>query len=230
MDSPKQDKSQDAPVADDPSATGVSRSGAERRPRGRRTAVNPRKRSGSSSRKLIDTTGPTPTADIADVRLTVGVIGGTHGVRGEMKLKLLTDHPEHLTKINKVYLGDGDQPTKLVGVRFHGDLALIKLEGVDTPEQAKPLGGLKVRIAGTDAKPLEEGEYFLFQLIGLQAVTQSGDVVGEITDLLETGANDVLVISRAVGDDLLVPNHPRFVLEVRPDLGRIVIDPPVYDS
>jgi 16S rRNA processing protein RimM len=158
------------------------------------------------------------------------VIGGTHGLRGEMKLKLLTDHPEHLTTINKVYLGDGDQPTSLEGVRFHGDLALIKLEGVDTPEQAKPLGGLKVRIAGTDAKPLEEGEYFLFQLIGLQAVTQSGDVVGEVTDLLETGANDVLVITRAAGDDLLVPNHPRFVLEIRPDLGRIVIDPPVYDS
>jgi 16S rRNA processing protein RimM len=113
---------------------------------------------------------------------------------------------------------------------MHGDQMLIHLDGVDTPEEGKRLGGLKVRIRATDARPLEPGEYFLFQLIGLEAVTEEGAVLGTVTDLMETGAHDVLVITAPESPELLVPNHPNYVLDVAPERNTIVIRPPVYTS
>lgn len=214
-----------APVDEDASSTGVSRS----RPR-RRTAVTstPRKRRGA--RTLIETTGPTPDQDISDIKLTIGVIAGTHGVHGELKLKLLTDHPEHLPTIRTVFLGESDEPTEVIGFRFQGDQGLITLAGTESPEEGKKLGGLKVRILGSDAAPLAEGEYFIFQLIGLKAKSSNGDEIGTVTDLIETGAHDVLVISTLADGDVLVPNHPSYVHEVSPADGRIVLDLPVYQD
>jgi len=161
--------------------------------------------------------------------LAIGTIGSTHGVQGELKMHLLTDQPEHLKTIKQVFLGTSDEPTPLLGLRFHGDGALIKLTGIDTPEDGKKLGGLVVRIDGRDAKPLEADEYFLFQLIGLRAETDEGVIVGEVIDLMETGAHDVLVIQPVRGgDDLLIPNHPEYVVATEPEQGRIVVRLPVY--
>ena len=214
---------QTTPADGDTSSAGVSRARA-RTSKPKAGATRQRK----GPRSLIETAGPSPDDSLASIKLTVGVIGGTHGVHGELKLKLLTDHPEHLPTIRTVYLGESDEPTKVTGFRFHGDQGLITLEGVDNPEDGKRLGGLKVRILGSDAAPLEEGEYFLFQLIGLRAETESGESVGVVTDLLETGAHDVLVIRPESGDEILVPNHPEYVRNILPDEGRIVIVPPVY--
>ncbi len=220
-------QSNDAGAADAPAAAQPPAGRNPGRARKNSPARNPRR---SAAKSLIDTTGPDPDASLEGIRLTIGVIGGTHGVQGELKLKVLTDHPEHLASIRTVYLGDSDTPLALESVRFQGDQGLIRLEGITTPEQGRLLGGLKVRIDGTDAKPLEEGEYFLFQLIGLAAVTSEGDPIGTVTDILETGAHDVLTIRPPSGPDILVPNHPRFVLDIAPQHNRIVIELPVYAS
>jgi 16S rRNA processing protein RimM len=147
-----------------------------------------------------------------------------------MKLRVLTDDPEHLSTIRIVYLGERTVPIVLESIRFVNEGALIKLEGTDTPEDAALLSGLAVKIAGSDARPLAEGEYFLFQLIGLKAFLEDGTPLGTVTDLIETGANDVLVIGERPDSsgDLLVPNHPEFVLEISPEKERIVVRPPVY--
>ena len=213
------------PVDESPSSTGVSRSRTRRRTP---VAAAPRKRRGV--RTLIETSGPTPDQDISDIKLTIGVIAGTHGVHGELKLKLLTDHPEHLPNIRTVFLGESEEPTEVVGFRFQGDQGLITLAGTDSPEEGKKLGGLKVRILGSDAAPLAEGEYFIFQLIGLTAETPTGEAIGTVTDLIETGAHDVLVISTLAGGDVLVPNHPSYVHQVSPAEGRIVLELPVYQD
>jgi len=216
-----------------PPGDGDAPSSGARRPRlaGAAPKMAPvHKKNRAGAKTLIQTSGPDPNASLDAIRLTVGVIGGTHGVHGELKLKLLTDHPEHLPTLRQVFLGESETATALLGVRFQGDQALIQLEGVETPEAAKRLGGLKVRIAGADAKPLEEGEYFIFQLIGLAAVGPDGAPIGTVTDIMETGAHDVLTITPETGPDLLVPNHPRYVLEIAPERNLIVIDPPVYAS
>lgn len=230
MGSNSQSTSPATPEAVDAPASDVASIQPARKPLRARKTAPARKTERPAARTLIDTAGPNPDASLDGIRLTIGVIGGTHGVHGELKLKLLTDHPEHVTTIRKVYLGESDTPTALESVRFQGDQALIQLEGVTTPEQGKLLGGLKVRIDGTDAKPLEEGEYFLFQLIGLAAVTNEGEAIGTVTDILETGAHDVLTIRPESGPDILVPNHPRYVLDIAPQRNQIVIELPIYAS
>lgn len=145
-------------------------------------------------------------------------------------MRILTDDPENLQSVETVYLGDRDAPIGLENIRFTNDGALIKLHGTDSPEDASRLSGLSVKIAGSDARPLEEGEYFLFQLIGLHAELENGTTVGTVVDLIETGAHDVLVIGERpeTAEQLLVPNHPEFVLKMTPEENRIVIRPPDY--
>jgi len=181
--------------------------------------------------------GPDYTAPVEEVRLTVGVIVGTHGVSGEMRMSLLTDTPEHLLGIKQVYLGDSDTPVTLEGVRFHGEGALVFIEGIETPEDARELRGTPVRIAGTDARPLEEGEYFIYQLVGLKAATPAGEELGVVVDLIETGAHDVLVIapegsraSRSPAAELLIPHHESYVHDVNPQAGTITVSKPVYSD
>lgn len=180
---------------------------------------------------LRETKGPEPTTPVEQVRLTVGRIGGAHGVRGEMRMHILTDEPDHLKKIKTVYLGERDTPITLESIRFTDKGALIKLGGTDSPEAAAKLSGLNVKIAGSDARPLEPGEYFLFQLIGLRVSNEAGEEIGIVTDLIETGAHDVLVIGERPDspDDLMVPNHPEFVLEMDPAEGTMVVRPPLYE-
>jgi 16S rRNA processing protein RimM len=194
-----------------------------------------RRRGAPKPRRLIDTRGPEPGDSVEDVRLTVGVILGSHGIQGELRMSLLTDNPEHLLGIEQVYLGDSDEPVRLDAIRFPAEGALIFLHGVDTPEAARALRGTPVRIAGSEAAPLEEGEVFLYQLIGLKAVTLDGAELGVVVDLIETGANDVLVIapegsraSRSPANEILIPHHRAYVHEVDPKGGRIVVTRPVF--
>jgi 16S rRNA processing protein RimM len=118
----------------------------------------------------------------------------------------------------------------LLGLRGHGEQAIIRLAGVDSPEEGKQLRGTPLRIAGVDAKPAEPGEFFLYQVIGLTAYDETGAEIGRVTDLIETGAHDVFVISPATGPDLLFPNHPDFVPAIDPEHGRMVVRPLVFDE
>lgn len=185
----------------------------------------------SAPKSLAETRGPDPATPLADVRLTVGRLGGPHGVHGEIKLRLLTDEPENLEDVSTVYLGERDTPIALESIRFVNDGALVRLEGTDSPETAAKLSGLAVKIAATDTRPLEEGEYFLFQVIGLKAENEQGEPLGTVIDIIETGAHDVLVIGARPGtsEQLLVPSHPEFVVEMLPEEHRIVLRPPVYE-
>ena len=197
----------------------------------------PRKRPPAKARArkrpptLRETKGPEPTTPIEMVRLTVGRLGGAHGVRGEIRMHIITDEPDHLKKVKTVYLGERDTPISLENIRFTDKGALVKLGGTDTPEAAAKLSGLNVKIAGSDARPLEPGEYFLFQLIGLKVSNENGDEIGVVTDLIETGAHDVLVIGERPDspDNLMVPNHPEFVLEMDPAAGTMTVRPPLYE-
>ncbi|MCC6314337.1 MAG: 16S rRNA processing protein RimM [Thermomicrobiales bacterium] len=179
---------------------------------------------------MIDTAGPEPAARVEQVRLVVGVIVGAFGVHGEAKLRLTTDDPEHLKTIRRIWIGDEPRPRKLLAMRFHAGQALVRISGVTTPEQVDALRGEPVRIAGADARPPEPGEYFLYQLIGLRAENEAGVPLGVLTDVMETGAHDVFVITpEGGGPDLLLPNHPQYVLDVQPEAGRIVVRPIEYD-
>jgi 16S rRNA processing protein RimM len=179
---------------------------------------------------LSETAGPDPATPPHETRLAIGVVVGTHGLQGELKLRLSTDDPEHLSRVKRVYIGDDDTRRRVQGVRFHSGFALLKVAGVNNPEQANALRGEKIRISGKDARPLDEGEFFYYQLVGLVAVDEDGTKIGTVFDIIETGTNDVLVIKTEAGDEMLVPNHPDFVPAVEPDKGRLTVKPPDYYS
>jgi 16S rRNA processing protein RimM len=179
---------------------------------------------------LVETSGPDPNTPPEETRLSIGGVVGTHGLHGELKIRLSTDDPEHLSQIKWVYVGDSDQRRRVQGIRFHSGMALLKIAGVRNREEANALRGEKIRISGKDARPLDEGEYFYYQLVGLAAYDEEETGLGTVVDIIETGTNDVLVIRSENGEELLIPNHPDFVPVIEPDRGRITVKSPVYYS
>jgi 16S rRNA processing protein RimM len=150
-------------------------------------------------------------------------------VRGEFKVRLQTDDPEHLLTVKRLYLGDETKPRTVLGARLHAGNALIRLQGISNPESVERVRGTPLRIRGADTRPLAANEYFLYQVIGLAAFDEAGNKLGQVSDLIETGANDVLVITPENGGaDILLPSHPDVVMTMDPAAGRIVVRPLVY--
>ncbi len=109
-------------------------------------------------------------------------------------------------------------------MRFHAGNVLLKLRGVTNPEEGDELRGQPIRISGKDAIPLEEGEFLLYQLIGLDAFDEAGVKIGTTVDLIETGSRDVFVIRpEGGGADILLPNTEDAVLEIVPSERRMVV-------
>lgn len=188
-----------------------------------------RRRPTTQSGPLISTPGPDPAADPAKIRLAIGTIIGAHGLQGELKVRLATDDPDYLSRLKWIYLGDEERPRRLVGFRLHGGFGLMTLKGITTPEQAVAFRGEVLRIAGSDAKPLGPGEYFLYQVIGLTVVTEEGDTIGTVSDLIETGANDVFVVTPTdTRPAQLFPNLPDVVLAIDPAQGTMTVRPLEY--
>jgi 16S rRNA processing protein RimM len=179
--------------------------------------------------RLAETAGPDPQAPPSRVRLTVGTILGPHGVNGEFKLRLQTDDPEHLLTVKRLFLGDEPAPRTVLGARRHAGHMLMRLQGISSPETVERFRGTPLRMRGADARPLAPNEYFLYQIVGLAVFDEDGTRLGTVTDLLETGANEVLVVTPDNGGaDLLLPSVPDVVLTMDPAAGRIVVRPPRY--
>jgi 16S rRNA processing protein RimM len=158
----------------------------------------------------------------------VGVLLGAHGLGGEMRMRVVTDDPDQLLDLETVYLGDQHRPYTIDGVRFTNDGALIAFAEVEDVETAQTMRGLPVRIAGKDARPLEEGEFYLYQVIGLAVRDEAGSPLGTVTDVIETGANLVLVVTGEDGTETLYPSIPDVVIDLDPDGGYVVIRPMAF--
>ncbi|HSN94200.1 MAG TPA: ribosome maturation factor RimM [Anaerolineaceae bacterium] len=150
--------------------------------------------------------------------LLIGNLGKTHGVHGEMDLQIYTDFPERLKHGKKVYLGQDKKPIVLDTVRPANKVLLVSFEGYNSPEEARLLTNLEVFVKTAEIPPLPDGSYYHHELIGLRVF--EGDIfLGEITEILETGANDVLVVKQTDAPELLLPDIPDVVLDVNLDEG-----------
>lgn len=173
---------------------------------------------------LIESAGPEPDTPLDRVFLTIGIVIGTHGVNGELKVRPVTDTPEQFEQVSSVYVGDEERPRKVQHARFHAGNVLMKLRGVSNPEDAATFRGQPIRISGKVAMPLEPGEYLLYQLIGLDVFDEAGKKLGTTVDLIETGSRDVFVIrSEDGGAEILLPNIEEAVLEIAPSERRMVV-------
>lgn len=151
--------------------------------------------------------------------LAVGFLRRPHGVAGEILMDLHTDFPERLKSGRKFFLGEGHIPVVLLHVRTHGSGLLIKLQGVDNPEAAGQYRNTWLFVKTRDVPPLPEGQYYQHQLIGLKVVDEENRPLGTLTEVLETGANDVYVVTREAGGELLLPAIPEVILALKPDEG-----------
>lgn len=192
-------------------------------PHGVTRSYRNKRRPQASSGALIDSAGPEPETPLSEVWLTTGVIAGAHGINGEMKVRLSTDDVEHFQSLRYVQLSDEETSRRVISCRLHQGMALLRLQGITTPEEITGLRGQALRVSGKSVRPLEPGEFYLYQLIGLRAETESGEALGTVSDLIETGAADVFVIRPETGQDLLLPDRPDVILGIYPETRRMVV-------
>lgn len=155
---------------------------------------------------------------VPDGYLAVGQVIGAHGLRGEIKLDLYTDFPERFASGERLMMGVDLAEVEIDTVRSHQKFLLIRFKGVDDRTAAEALRGQWLFVDEEDAAELEEGVYWIHELIGLQVVEDSGALLGVIVDVLVTGANDVYVVRRPVGQnrgqDILLPAIPEVIRTV----------------
>jgi len=145
-----------------------------------------------------------------DERLRVGVISSVHGIHGECKIFPTTDDMNRYKKLKKVYVDDRE--LKIEQVKFFKNMVICKFEGIDTPEDMQKLRQKDLMIDREDAVPLEEGENYITDLIGLNVVDESGKVLGVCENIFPTGANQVMEVK---GDkNFLVPYIKQCILSV----------------
>jgi 16S rRNA processing protein RimM len=139
--------------------------------------------------------------------LQVGVITTTHGVRGEVKVFPTTDDPARFLDLKEVILDTGREKKSLIveRVRFFKNLVIVKFEGIDTLDEVQPYRQKSLFVTRENAVALGQDEYFIADLIGLVAVSDEGEELGTLADVLQTGANDVYVIRKKGQKDLLIP-------------------------
>ena len=144
---------------------------------------------------------------------------------------MLTDYPEQFVQLKSVYLGESPDDTvlrkhTLNGVRFNNEYLLMKLEGYGSRTDAELLRNKKVMIDIDQAVPLEDGEYYLFQLIGLTVMADKKDV-GRVEEVLQTGANDVYVVSSEKYGEILIPAHEQTIENIDFDARVITMSLPM---
>ena len=150
--------------------------------------------------------------------LVVGRILRPHGLRGEVRMRVLTDDPARLPQLDRVYLADSpDDPMPgkrdLLSLRFNKDVALLSIAGCRNRNEAELLRDKTVMISIDQAPPLQDGEYYLFELIGLRVIADDIEI-GLVKEVLQTGANDVYVIDGGKFGEVLVPAHDETILNI----------------
>ena len=148
--------------------------------------------------------------------LRVGVISSTHGVRGEVKVYPTTDDANRFKKLKKVVLDTGREyiDLEISGVKFFKNQVILKFKGIDNINDIEKYKGKDLLVHREDAVALEENENYVADLIDLKVVTDDGKVLGYLTEVMETGANDVYVVETEDGQELLLPAIRDCILDV----------------
>ena len=167
----------------------------------------------------------------ADDLIVMGKIGAVHGVRGDVKIHSFTDPMENLFDNPLWYLrrdGKVMKQVKLTSARSQGKGLVAHIEGLDDREVARTWTGYEICVPRSELPSLEEGDYYWHQLIGLEVVNQQQQLLGKVNHLLETGANDVLVVRPCTGSlderERLLPYTDDCVVQIDLAQGRMSVE------
>ena len=158
--------------------------------------------------------------DRGERRIALAAVAGAHGIKGELRLKLFGDSADGLARHKRLYVGGVER--RLLAIRDSGKTAVARFEGINDRSAAEALRGSLVEIERSALPPLEDGEYYHADVIGLPALDARGDKVGWVTAVENYGAGDLLEIETEAGKRSLIPFKPGIA-----DLedGKIVLDP-----
>ena len=161
--------------------------------------------------------------------MAIGEIARVHGLRGEVRVTPLTDRPERFERVTECVLWDAArderETRRITTARRHGDALLVTFSGCGSPEDARTLVGRLIALPRAQALPPPEGSFYPWQLEGAQVSTEDGRLVGRVTGIEHSGAQDLWVVA-GDGREHLIPAVPEIVLDVDVAAGRVVIRPP----
>lgn len=154
---------------------------------------------------------------VTNKKIIIGKIGAAHGVRGDMKVYPLTDFPDRFNTIKKAYVDDKE--IDIISTRYQNNFVVMKIAGVNSREEVARFTNKLLKINRSDVPPLEDGEYYSFDIIGLDVINQDGITLGQITEILKTGSNDVYITKAENGRQILIPALKKVVTEINLDEG-----------
>ena len=154
--------------------------------------------------------------------ITIGEILAPWGNRGKLKVRSMTDFPQRFSPSSTIYINR--QPATVDSVEWRKGKVIIKLNTIDSPEHAQKLRGQLVEISASQVYTLPEGQYYHFQLIGLEVWTIEGELLGTIADILTADSNDNYVVRQA-NSEILIPAIEDVVKSIDLDKKRLVIEP-----
>lgn len=146
----------------------------------------------------------------------VGVFANTHGIRGEIKVYPTTDDVSRFRDLKEVILDTKKEPIPLEveGVKFFKNMVILKFKGIDNINDIEKYKGCDLLVSRENAVPLEEGEFYLADIMGMPVIDEEERELGVIREVLQTGANDVYIIQKKRGGEILLPAIPSCILDI----------------
>lgn len=158
------------------------------------------------------------------MKVITGKILAAHGIKGEVKVKALTDNPHRFRRGSSLYIEKAEDFALITAVReATNDLLIVKFKGVNDRTQAEKLRGSLLQVEAEDVPPLPEGEYYHFQLLGMEVWEENGDRLGMLSDFVDSGANDVYQIDCENGDRLLLPALKQVIRSVDVENKKMIV-------
>ena len=157
--------------------------------------------------------------------LEIGQIVNTFGIKGMVKIKPFTDDITRFNRVKEVYIETKNNTKKYIieEVKYHKNMVLAKIEGIDTVEDAEKLKQSYLLVDRANEEPLEEGVYYIVDLIGLEVYEDTGKLLGKVDDIFNTGSNDIYVVKDEQGKQILLPGIPDVLKKVDIEAGKIIV-------
>ncbi len=160
-------------------------------------------------------------ADQKNEFVIIGQVYGPWGVKGRLKVNVMTDFPDRFKAGETVYI-EG-QPCVIEKTEWHKGNALVQLKGVDSIDRAEELTGKYLEISPAQIKPLPEGQYYHYQIAGLRVVTTDGKELGTVEDIMTSTANDIYVVRGKEGE-VLIPATADIIKSIDLEKKRMVVE------
>ena len=158
-------------------------------------------------------------------RLEIGQIVNTFGIKGEVKVKPFTDDIKRFDKLKKINIEqkNSKKEYEIENIKYHKDMVILKLKGIDQIEQAELLRNSYLKIDRNEEEPLEENTYYIVDLLGLSVYTEEDVLLGILDDIYNTGSNDIYVVKDSLGKQTLLPAIQDVIKEIDIENQKIIV-------